>query len=68
MSGYVYRGDVKFSTYAHNKVINFKGQTRNHLISQVCGYRMGVKTPHGMDLLDTFTYGVAIALGDANGW
>ena len=68
VSGYVYRGEVKISRYAHEKVVNFHGQTRNHFISQVCGYRLGTKTPHGMDLLDTFTYGCAIALGDSDGY
>ncbi|NBI44966.1 hypothetical protein [Burkholderia sp. ISTR5] len=68
VSGYVHRGEVKISRYAHDKVTNFKGQTRNHLISQVCGFRLGTKTPHHMDLLDTFTYGVAISLGDSEGY
>ncbi|MDN7744712.1 hypothetical protein QZM78_11710 [Burkholderia multivorans] len=68
VSGYVHRGEVKISRYAHDKVTNYKGQTRNHLISQVCGFRLGTKTPHHMDLLDTFCYGVAIALGDSEGY
>ncbi|MBU9317230.1 hypothetical protein KTD09_20475 [Burkholderia multivorans] len=68
VSGYVHRGEVKISRYAHDKVTNYKGQTRNHLISQVCGFRLGTKTPHFMDLLDTFTYGVAISLGDSEGY
>ncbi|WP_186239486.1 hypothetical protein [Burkholderia gladioli] len=68
VSGYVHRGEVKISRHAHDKVTNYKGQTRNHLISQVCGFRLGTKTPHHMDLLDTFTYGVAISLGDSEGY
>lgn len=68
VSGYVYRGDVKISRPAYEKTMNYKGQTRNHLISQVCGFRMGTKTPHQQDLLDTFTYGVAISLGDSDGY
>ncbi|WP_309601129.1 hypothetical protein [Burkholderia multivorans] len=68
VSGYVHRGEVKISRYAHDKVTNYKGQTRNHLISQVCGFRLGTKTPHHQDLLDTFCYGVAIALGDSDGY
>ncbi|MEI1276562.1 hypothetical protein V8G45_27325 [Klebsiella pneumoniae] len=68
VSGYVHRGEVKISRYAHDKITNYKGQTRNHLISQVCGFRLGTKTPHHMDLLDTFTYGVAISLGDSEGY
>lgn len=68
VSGYVHRGDVKFSRYAYEKTVNFKGQTRNHAVAQVCGFRIGTKTPHTYDLLDTFTYGVAISLGDSEGW
>jgi hypothetical protein len=68
VSGYVHRGDVKFSRHAYDKVTNFKGQTRNHCLAQVCGFRIGSKTPHTYDLLDTFVYGVAISLGDSEGW
>lgn len=67
-SPYVYRGDVKLSRYAYDKTKNYRGQTRNHLLSQVCGYRPGTKTPHGMDLLDAFTYGVMLGLGDSSGF
>jgi phage terminase large subunit-like protein len=67
VSGYVFRGMVKISRYAHDKVVNFKGQVRNHLISQVCGFRMGQRDGP-RDLLDTFTYGVAIGLGDSEGY
>lgn len=67
VSGYVYRGMVKISRYAHDKVVNFKGQIRNHLISQVCGFRMGQKDGP-RDLFDTFCYGVAISLGDSEGY
>ena len=68
VSSHVFQGKVKFSRYAYDKVVNFKGITKNHLLSQVCGFRLGVKTPHGMDVLDCFTGGVAIGLGDADGY
>ncbi|MFM0503950.1 hypothetical protein [Paraburkholderia caffeinilytica] len=68
VSGYIYRGDVKFSQYAYDKVTNFKGQIRNHLLAQVCGFRIGTKTPHHMDALDVFCYSVAISMGDSEGW
>lgn len=68
VSGYVYQGKVKLSRYAHDKTISYRGITKNHLLTQVCGYRPGAKTPHGMDLLDCFTYGVAIGLGDSEGF
>lgn len=67
VSGYVYQGLVKISRFAHDKVVNFKGQIRNHLVSQVCGFRMGQKDGP-RDLLDTFCYGVAISLGDSEGY
>ena len=68
VSGYVYRGEIKITEPAYNKVAAYQGVTRNHLIAQVCGFRLGQKTPHNMDLLDCFTYGVAIALGDSDGY
>ena len=67
VSGYVFQGKVKIARPAHEKVVNYKGQSRNHLISQVCSFRMGMKDGP-RDLLDCFTYGVAIALGDSYGY
>lgn len=67
VSGYVFQGMVKISKYAFERIVNYKGQSRNHLISQVCGFRMGQKDGP-RDLLDTFTYGVAISLGDSYGY
>jgi len=66
-SGYVYRGEVKICRQAYDRMVNYKGNTRNHLISQVCGYRVGVKDGED-DLYDTFVYGIAIALGDNEGY
>jgi len=67
VSGYVHQGKVKVSRYAYDKTVNYKGQTRNHLISQVCSFRMGQKDGE-RDLFDTFCYGVAISLGDSDGY
>jgi len=67
VSGYVYRGLVKLSKHAYNKVITFKGQSRNHLISEVCGFRIGIDNGAD-DLTDAFSYGIAIALGDSAGY
>lgn len=64
--GYVYQNRVKISEYAYNKVFDYKMSVCNHLISQVCGFRMGQKTGP-RDLLDCFTYGIAIGLGDTEG-
>lgn len=68
IGGYVYSGQVKISQHAYAKVSAYKNQTRNHFLSQICGFRLGNKTPHHMDLLDTFCYGVAIGLGNSEGW
>ena len=70
VSGYVYQGQIKLSTYAHDKVSVFKGSSRNHLVSQVTGFRIGDKkaATRADDLLDTFVYGIALALGDARGF
>lgn len=70
VSGYVYRGDVKISEFAFNKTTTYKGTTRNHLVSQVCGFRMGDKdaAKRADDALDCFTYGISISLGDYKGW
>lgn len=67
VSGYVFRGMVKISRYAYDKIVTYKGEALNHFITQVCGFRMGQKTGP-RDLLDTFTYGVAISLGDSEGY
>jgi phage terminase large subunit-like protein len=68
VSGHVYTGKVKFSRVAYDKTVNYKGQTRNHCLVQVCGFRSGTKTPHMYDLLDCFAYGLAISLGNAYGY
>lgn len=70
VSGYVHQGKVKISEYAFNKVVNYKGSSKNHLLSQVCGYRLGSKdaAKRADDLFDAFTYGISIALGDPQGW
>jgi hypothetical protein len=70
VSGYVYQGKVKFSEHAFNKVTTYKGATRNHMLGQVTGFRVGDKdaATRPDDLLDTFTYAVAVALGDSEGY
>jgi hypothetical protein len=70
VSDHVYQGKVKISADAFNKTMTFKETTRNHLTSQVTGFRIGDKdaAKRADDLLDCFTYGVAIALGNADGF
>jgi hypothetical protein len=69
VSGYVYRGEVKLATTAYDKTTTYKETTRNHLLGQVLGFRVGDKdATREDDLLDCFCYGVAIALGDGKGF
>ncbi len=69
VTGYHYRGDIGITQYAHDKVVKFKGVTKNHLIAQVMGYRIGdpEAAKRADDLADTYTYGVALSLGDSAG-
>lgn len=64
--GPVYQGLCKLSENAFNKTMDWKGRTANHLINQVTGFRLGDKDAYRRadDLLDCFTYGVAVALSD----
>lgn len=64
-----FRGEIKISRECHQQVVAFKGVTRNHLIAQVTGFRVGDKdaAKRSDDLLDCFTYSVSIALGDGKG-
>jgi hypothetical protein len=69
VSGYVYRGNVKYTEHAFNKTIIYKGKARNHLIEQVENFRVGDKdNKREDDLLDTFCYGIAISLGNDKGF
>lgn len=70
VSGYVYQGQVKFSKHAYDKVTSYKNVTRNHLLSQVVGFRLGDKdhAKRADDLLDCFCYGIAISLGNYKGF
>jgi hypothetical protein len=69
-SGPVWREEVKLSRLAHDKEVLFKTRTRNHFVSQVTGFRLGDKdsAKRADDLLDTFTSGVALALGNYAGF
>jgi hypothetical protein len=69
VSGYVYRGEVKYTDHAFNKTVAYKGKTRNHLVEQVENFRVGGKNDgREDDLLDTFCYGVALSLGNQEGF
>jgi len=67
VSGYVFQGMIKVTRPAFEKVVTYKGVTKNHCMSQVCGYRVGVEDQQD-DLYDTFCYGVSIGLGNSKGF
>jgi hypothetical protein len=69
VSGYVYRENVKYTERAYNKTVIYKGKARNHLIEQVENSWVGDKdNKREDDFLDTFCYGIAISLGNENGF
>ena len=69
VSGYVYQGKVKISRHAYEKTVNYKNSTKNHWLYQVCGFRLGQKSSRiPRDILDTFSYGCGISLGNAEGY
>lgn len=69
VSGYVYQGKVKYSQHAFNKTSVYKQRSRNHLLDQIEAFRIGGKdSTREDDLLDTVCYGIAIALGNNDGY
>ena len=69
VSGYVHCGNVKYTEYAFNKTTVYKRKSRNHLGDQIESFRIGDKdNKREDDLLDTFCYGIAIALGNNEGF
>ena len=68
VSGYVHRELVKVSDVAYNRTCSYKGVTRNHFLSQVTGFRIGVKDQIDDDCLDTFCYSIAMSLGNIEGF
>jgi hypothetical protein len=69
VSGYVFQGKVKYTDQAFHKIVTYKRRSKNHLMDQVEGFRVGDKqNKREDDLLDTFCYGIALALGDGKGF
>lgn len=69
VSGYVYKGEVKICEPAYNKTVVYKEVSRNHQMTQVLGFRVNDNDRNREDdLLDTFCYGIALALGNAEGF
>lgn len=63
VSGYYYQGLCKITWDAYKKTAPYKSYSRNHFLSQVCGFRIGLKD-QADDLLDCLTYGLALSFGD----
>ena len=51
----------------YDKTTTYKGRVGNHFLMQVFRFQIGVKD-QADDLLDCFCYGIAIALGDWQGY
>ena len=69
VSGYVHRELVKYTDRAFEKTVGYKRRSRNHLLDQVESFRVGDRgSDREDDLLDTFCYGVALALGNNEGF
>ena len=69
VSGYVHREQVKYTDHAFNKTVAYKRRSLNHLLDQVESFRIGDRnSDREDDLLDTFCYGIALALGDSDGF
>jgi hypothetical protein len=68
VSGYHYQENCKLHTVAHDKVTTFKGVTKNHLESQVGGFRIADKNAarRADDLLDAYVHGLALTFGNNN--
>lgn len=70
VSGYVYTGQVKICESAYHKTVIYKDVSRNHLVYQLENFSIGAEDANKRpdDLLDCFCYGIALALGDKQGF
>lgn len=69
VSGYYHRELIKIAKPAYDKVLGYKGSTRNHLLGQLTGFRIGDKdSTREDDLLDAFCYSLCISLGNSEGF
>jgi hypothetical protein len=66
--GAVYSRRCKITRACHDKVIEWKGRSQNHLVHQIISFRVADKDAYKRadDLLDCFTYAIALTLVDAN--
>lgn len=70
ISNHVDVGQVKISETAYNRQVTYKGVTKQHLLSQVLQFSASKPELDLVedDLLDCFSYGVALALGNPQGF
>lgn len=69
ISGYHYNGNIKICEPAFKKVVTYKDASRNHLLSQLDTFRIGDKDPKRQDdLVDCYCYGVALGMGNSQGY
>lgn len=70
VSSHHHQGLAKVSEPAHNKVMVYKGVSRNHLESQVTGFRLGDRDAprRADDLFDTYIYALALTFGNDKGF
>lgn len=67
ISGYVASGKVRISKYAYDKLVEYKQSKKNHLLTQVLQFIIGEENQDD-DLFDCFNYGVALGLGNGEGF
>ena len=69
-SGYIYQQKVKLTQEAYDKTAVFRGNQRNHFLTQVFGFKLADPEANRRedDLLDCLCYGVSIALGEKEGF
>ena len=69
-SGYIAREEVRLTKHAYEKLTVFRGASRNHFLGQVFGFRIADPDANKRadDLLDTFCYGIAVGLGNNEGF
>jgi hypothetical protein len=67
ISGFTNTGKVKYSEFAYKKTLDFKGRHRNHMLTQIHSFNIGVKDQDD-DLVDCLCYGISSSLGDWHHW
>ena len=68
IESYVYANQVVICKEAHDKTIIYKDANRNHLLSQILAFVPGDKDMKADDLLDAWSYGIAMSLGNQEGF